>query len=76
VVPWKRGRGYATAALRAILPVARSEGLARVLITCDDDNEASRRVILANGGMLAGSTRHPSRPRHRKLAYWVSTERT
>jgi predicted acetyltransferase len=54
VVPWKRRRGYATQALALMLPVAREVGLRRVEITCDEDNEASRRVILANGGALAG----------------------
>jgi len=53
VVPWKRRRGYATRALALILPVARAVGLRRVEITCDADNEASRRVILANRGVLA-----------------------
>ena len=33
VVPWKRGRGYATKALRMLLPIARAEGLARVMVT-------------------------------------------
>ena len=51
VVPWKRRRGYATRALALILPVAREVGLTRVELTCDDDNEASRRVILSNGGV-------------------------
>jgi len=52
VVPWKRRRGYATRALALILPIARQVGLRRVEITCDEDNEASRRVILANGGVF------------------------
>jgi predicted acetyltransferase len=73
VVPWKRGRGYATQALRHILPHARAQGLGRVQITCDDDNEASRRVILANGGVADGRTPHPTRPGHFKLSYWVPT---
>jgi predicted acetyltransferase len=59
VVPWKRRRGYATRALALMLPVAREVGLRRVEITCDDDNEPSRRVILANGGVLAGSRPMP-----------------
>jgi predicted acetyltransferase len=54
VVPWKRRRGYATQALALMLPIAREVGLRRVEITCDEDNEASRWVILANGGILAG----------------------
>lgn len=54
VVPWQRRRGYATAALRLMLPLARAEGLTCVEITCDTDNDASRRVILRNGGVLQG----------------------
>lgn len=49
VVPWKRRRGYATAALAAILPVAAAEGLAFVEVTTDLANVASQRVIEANG---------------------------
>jgi predicted acetyltransferase len=52
VVPWKRRRGYATEALRLILPEARKEGLPYVEIVTDLDNVASQRVILANGGFL------------------------
>ena len=73
IVPWKRRRGYATEALRLILPVAREENLTRVLVTCDDDNEPSRKVILANGGVLAQRHPHPTRPGRCKLGYWVPT---
>jgi predicted acetyltransferase len=59
VVPWKRRRGYATRALALVLPVARKLGLGRVEITCDEDNQPSRRVIAANGGVLAGSRPEP-----------------
>lgn len=52
VVPWKRGRGYATAALRALLPEAKEEGLPYVEIVTDPSNLASQRVIQANGGVL------------------------
>ena len=52
VVPWKRRRGYATAALAAMLPIAAAEGLPIVDITTDVDNVASQRVIMANGGVL------------------------
>ncbi len=43
VVPWKRGRGYATAALRMLLPHARREGLGYVEFTTDLGNHSSRR---------------------------------
>lgn len=52
VVPWKQRRGYATEALRQLLPDARAEGLKVVEITTDPDNVASQRVIEANGGVL------------------------
>ena len=52
VVPWKRGRGYATRALQLLLPYARAEGLPHVDLTTDADNVASRRVIESNGGVL------------------------
>jgi predicted acetyltransferase len=52
VVPWKRGRGYATAALRRLLPACREHGLTYVELTTDPDNIPSQRVITANGGRL------------------------
>jgi predicted acetyltransferase len=52
VVPWKRRLGYATSALRQLLPAAKAEGLSFVEITTDPENVASQRVIEANGGVL------------------------
>jgi predicted acetyltransferase len=52
VVPWKRRRGYATAALREILPDLAAEGLRYVEVTTDPDNIPSRRGDRANGGVL------------------------
>ncbi|HEY3663003.1 MAG TPA: GNAT family N-acetyltransferase, partial [Chthoniobacterales bacterium] len=52
VVPWKQRLGYATAALRLILPQARAVGLPYVEITTDPDNIPSQRVVQANGGIL------------------------
>lgn len=56
VVPSQRRRAYATEMLRQTLPIAASLGLSRLLITCDDDNAASIRVIERNGGVLEGPT--------------------
>jgi predicted acetyltransferase len=72
VVPWKRRRGYATQALGLILPVAREAGLRRILVTCDEGNIGSRKVILANGGIAAGTRRAYGRT---KLQFWIATDR-
>lgn len=52
VVPWRRRRGYATEALRQLLPLARTTGLPWVELTTDADNSPSQRVIESNGGRL------------------------
>lgn len=51
VRPDERRKGYATRMLAACLERCRDFGLERVLITCNRNNEASRRTILANGGV-------------------------
>jgi hypothetical protein len=61
VVPWKQRRGYATEALRLLLPDTKAEGLRCVEVTTDIGNAASQRVIEANGGVLvARFTKPPS----------------
>ena len=52
VVPWKRGRGYATLGLSAMLPIAAAQGLPFVDITTDEHNVASQRVAEAAGGVV------------------------
>ncbi len=52
VVPWKRGRGYATRALADMLHGARAEQLRHVELTTGVGNLPSQRVIEANGGIL------------------------
>ena len=66
VVPPARRRGHATAMLAAALPVAAALGLECLLLTCDADNTASRRVIEANGGLLQSQ-------RGDTLRFWVPT---
>ena len=55
VRPSARRLGHATAMLAAALPIARSLGITRALLTCDETNTASRRVIETNGGRFAGT---------------------
>lgn len=66
VRPTARRRGHATAMLAAALPHAAALGIEKALITCDDDNTASRKVIEANGGVCEDQ-------RGTKLRYRVPT---
>ncbi len=66
VVPPARRRGHATAMLATALPVAAALGLECLLLTCDVDNTASRRVIEANGGLQQGR-------RGDTLRFWLPT---
>ena len=50
VVPWKRGKGYATQALGLLLADIRGGDLEFVEITTTVDNTPSQRVIEQNGG--------------------------
>jgi predicted acetyltransferase len=59
VVPWKRGRGYATRALALLLSDIREEGLPYVELTTDTTNIASQRAILANGGKVVEQFNKP-----------------
>ena len=52
VVPWKRRRGYATQALKLLLPEAKALGLDYVELTTDTENTISQKVILACGGRM------------------------
>jgi predicted acetyltransferase len=63
-----RRQGHATAMLAAALPVAASLGIDPALVTCDNTNLGSRKVIEANGGVFEDQ-------RGVKLRYWVPTSR-
>ena len=57
--PGERRKGYGTLQLRLGLEKARELGLTRVLVTCDDDNLPSAKIIEANGGVLSGRAISP-----------------
>lgn len=50
--PEFRQKGIASEMLRLALPIAKKIGLNEALLTCDDDNVASIKVIEKNGGTL------------------------
>lgn len=66
VRPSRRRQGYATRALVLATAEAGALGLDRVLVTCDDDNVGSRRVIESAGGVFEDI-------RNGKRRYWMDT---
>lgn len=70
VRPSARRQGVAKEMLRQALDHCRKMGLKRVLVTCLEDNEASRRTILANGGVYESTVFEPGKG-VRLQRYWV-----
>jgi predicted acetyltransferase len=66
VVPRWRRRGHATRMLAQARPICQDLGLTRVLITCDQNNIGSRRVVEANGGVLERTVQG-------QVRYWLAT---
>jgi predicted acetyltransferase len=75
--PSKRRQGYGTALLRLGLEKARERGLKRVLLTCDETNLGSRKIIEANGGQLENLVEVAGQAglqAARKMRYWIDLE--
>ncbi len=72
VRPSKRGMGYGKKILKLSLSEAEKLGITRLLITCDDTNIGSRKIIEENGGILENivenGENHPPKRR-----YWITT---
>jgi predicted acetyltransferase len=66
VVPAQRRRGHAGQMLADALVFCAHFGLRRVLLTCEQSNVASRKVIEANGG-------EPDGVADGELRYWIRT---
>lgn len=52
IFPTERHKGYAGQMLKLLLPICREYGEEKVLLTCDKTNDASRKTIIKNGGIL------------------------
>lgn len=68
--PSKRRQGYGTKILALALPKAAALGLNRILITCDDTNLASHKIIKKNGGILENSIEQEN-DLPKKLRFWI-----
>lgn len=69
--PSKRQMGYGKKILELALPQAKRLGIDKVLVTCDDTNIGSQKIIEANGGILENTVEieegHPKKKR-----YWIN----
>ena len=71
--PSERGKGYGNLIFELAFPKAKELGLQRVLLTCDERNVASRKIIEKFGGVFENSV-----PNHEKgfeghdaRRYWI-----
>ncbi len=69
--PSKRRQGYGSKILELALPKARELGIDRVLLTCDATNDASRKIIEKNGGVLENQVPN-SETGVDKLRFWIA----
>ena len=72
VRPQYRKRGFATDILKQSLAYIHELGVTDVLVTCDDDNLGSIRVIESQGGVLENSVLFEGLLRRR---YWIRSVR-
>jgi len=67
--PTERGKGFGTIILRELLQEASKKGIDSVLLTCNEDNAASRRIIESNSGELNEISQGVCK-------YWINLKRT
>jgi predicted acetyltransferase len=68
--PSKRNKGYGKKILQMALVEAKRLGLHQVLVTCDEDNIGSKKIIETNGGVLEDSIAM-GLYKPNKLRYWI-----
>ena len=69
--PTKRKLGYGTQILKLGLPKAKELGIVKALVTCNETNIGSKKIIEANGGVYENSEPQES-GLPKKLRYWIS----
>lgn len=71
--PSMRKKGYGKRILKLSLEVVKSLGMKKVLLTCDETNIGSVKIIESNGGVLEDAT-DMGQGLPRKLRYWIHVE--
>lgn len=70
VRPSYRRKGVATEMLRQLLLTDRAKSIGKLLVTCDENNEASEKTIIRNGGVY--ESRIPNGDRPQKKRFWIT----
>ncbi|GAC1390330.1 MAG: GNAT family N-acetyltransferase [Ktedonobacteraceae bacterium] len=70
VRPSRRKQGYGTLMLRLGLAKAKAVGIHRVLVTCDENNIGSKKIIEHNGGQFENAV-YVDGFAVKKLRYWI-----
>ncbi|OGI67876.1 hypothetical protein A2738_03275 [Candidatus Nomurabacteria bacterium RIFCSPHIGHO2_01_FULL_42_15] len=69
--PSMRNKGYGTKILELALDEAKKLGIEKALLTCEDDNINSAKVIEKNGGVLENKV---TGDRKLKRRYWIENK--
>jgi len=70
--PSERHQGYGKLILKLGLEIAKKKKFEQILITCDEDNESSKKIILSQGGILENKVfKHDGYI----LRYWIHLNR-
>ena len=71
--PSQRRQGYGKLILKLALIKARDLGIKKALVSCDDDNIGSRKIIETNGGVFENKVR--TETGRIKRRYWIDLEK-
>ena len=72
VVPSERKKGYGTELLKYALVKSKEMSLEKVLLTCDEENIASRKIIEKCGGVLENIVPGEKEGDCSKCRFWIS----
>ena len=75
VRPTKRKMGYGKKMLEMALMEAKKMGFEKVILTCNDDNNGSIRIIEGNGGVLENIVDGEKEGEKRKRRYWITIKK-
>lgn len=73
VLPAHRSKGFASLMLKESLTHCWNLGLKKVLVTCDESNLASVKVIVKNGGLLE-NIYDPKDGSSKKMRFWITSQ--